>query len=609
MLRALVTKMPQRAQRNSWLKNRSTGHRTPFRYVAQMDIEHSPSVRCLSSSLLPVGHLHTAASVRLKLPVGAKLFSSTGFFSSSSSSLPTHHNFSSLEMITSEIQETKIAIAKTESDIEELAQALKKLEHKIDNTTDLDEKKYLRDEKNRLLDKENRLLDEKNRLLDEKKQLRDKENLLLARLAEKEKQIAIAPLYDLSTPESIIESMKRVSERIPGLQFRTPEEMLKPNKLIPPHFQNFIDRDDALKNAISLLSKDIAHDQQRFKYPIVATAAGSGTGKTRFCDELAAKLTNPDNPSDEKILAIPISYNGFTDQKFSDNSSNELALRILFMSFFSFSGPDLAGDWGTFGSLFQTSTRSLDGCTIIDAIFQYSGASRAVLLIDEISKSPNESATLNYAEALVNGNSGRTQTLRLFITELDARFQRSSSRPIDFIQLYLLQNEHVMTHLFPGSTPLQQILIKLACGHPRLLEEIDRYFKANEHNPPTSLATSLANINYNRLKFLSSLSQVRVALLGGQTTSNESLGLLRESIFMDPDRQSDLYLGEAPYSPQMPLLPLLQWTHRHSNEPTFEIIYRMITTLTDQINLTTNSGPGGKPYEVFHALWEVMVRQ
>src|SRR3989338_8949422 len=139
MLRALVTKMPQRAQRNSWLKNRSTGHRTPFRYVAQMDIEHPPSVRCLSSSLLPVGHLHTVASVRLKLPVGAKLFSSSGFISSSSS-LP-ENTFSSLEMINSDIQETKIAIAKTESDIEELAQALKKLEHKIDNTTDPGEKK------------------------------------------------------------------------------------------------------------------------------------------------------------------------------------------------------------------------------------------------------------------------------------------------------------------------------------------------------------------------------------------------------------------------------------------------------------------------------------
>src|SRR3989338_5617863 len=297
MLRALVTKMPQRAQRNSWLKNRSTGHRTPFRYVAQMDIEHPPSVResvrCISSSLLPVGHLHTAASVRLKLPVCAKLFSSSGFFSSSSSSLPTHHNFSSLEMITSEIQETKIAIAKTESDIEELAQALKKLEHKIDNTTDPDKEKYLLDKEKQLRDKE--------------KQLRDEKNLQLARLAENEKKLAAQPPeFDLSTPESIIESMKRVSERIPGLQFRTPEEMLKPNKLIPPHFQNFIDRDDALKNAISLLSKDIAHDQLRFKYPIVATAAGSGTGKTRFCDELAAKLTNPDNPSDEKILAIPI---------------------------------------------------------------------------------------------------------------------------------------------------------------------------------------------------------------------------------------------------------------------------------------------------------------
>src|SRR3989338_10982183 len=183
MLRALVTKMPQRAQRNSWLKNRSAGHRTPFRYVAQMDIEHPPSVResvrCLSSSLLPVGHLHTAASVRLKLPVGAKLFSSSGFISSSSSSLPTHHNFSSLEMINSDIQETKIAIAKIESDLEELAQALKKLEHKIDNTTDPDEKKQL-------LDKEKQLRDEKNKLLDKEKQLRDKENLLLDRLAENE---------------------------------------------------------------------------------------------------------------------------------------------------------------------------------------------------------------------------------------------------------------------------------------------------------------------------------------------------------------------------------------------------------------------------------------
>src|SRR3989338_8399591 len=233
MLRALVTKMPQRAQRNSWLKNRSTGHRTPFRYVAQMDLEHPPSflesVRCLSSSLLPVGHLHTAASFRLKLPVGAKLFSSSGFiYSSSSSSLPTHHNFSSLEMINSEIQETKIAIAKTESDIEELAQALKKLEHKIDNTTDSNKEKYLLDEKNRLLDKEKQLRDEKKQLRDKEKQLRDKENLLLAaRLAENEKKLAAQPPeVDLSTADKIIESMKRVSERIPGLQFLTPEEML-----------------------------------------------------------------------------------------------------------------------------------------------------------------------------------------------------------------------------------------------------------------------------------------------------------------------------------------------------------------------------------------------
>src|SRR3989338_7294362 len=114
MWRVMGTKIPQRAQRN-WLKNRSTRNMTPFRYVVQTDIEHPPSVResvrCLSSSLLPVGHLHTADSVRLELPVGAKLCSS-----SSSSSSP-ENNFSSLEMINSDIQETKIAIAKIESDL------------------------------------------------------------------------------------------------------------------------------------------------------------------------------------------------------------------------------------------------------------------------------------------------------------------------------------------------------------------------------------------------------------------------------------------------------------------------------------------------------------
>ena len=87
-------------------------------------------------------------------------------------------------MINSEIQETKIAIAKTESDLEELAQALKKLEHKIDNTTDPDEKKQLLDKEKQLLDKEKQLLDEKKQLRDKEKQLRDKENLLLARWAE-----------------------------------------------------------------------------------------------------------------------------------------------------------------------------------------------------------------------------------------------------------------------------------------------------------------------------------------------------------------------------------------------------------------------------------------
>src|SRR3989338_7833761 len=252
--------------------------------------------------------------------------------SSSSSSFLSSQPNNPLNAIEQDIRGIQTGIEKTESSIDETALEIKKtttkieqLEEEIKTTTDPDEKNRLLDEKKQLREDKKQLRNKEEQLRKEKKQLRD-------RLAEKEKQIAIAPPeFDLSTPESIIESMKRVSERIPGLQFRTPEEMLKPNKLIPPHFQNFIDRDDALKNAISLLSKDIAHDQLRFKYPIVATAAGSGTGKTRFCDELAAKLTNPDNPSDEKILAIPISYNGFTDQKFSNNSSNELALRILLL--------------------------------------------------------------------------------------------------------------------------------------------------------------------------------------------------------------------------------------------------------------------------------------
>src|SRR3989338_4250693 len=225
--------------------------------------------------------------------------------SSSSSSFLSSQPNNPLNAIEQDIREIQTSIKNTESSIYETALEIntitlkiEQLEEEIKATTDPDEKNKLLDEKNRLLDekkqlrnKENLLLGKENLLLGKEEQLRKEKNKQLARLAENEKKLAAQPpLYDLSTPESIIESMKRVSERIPGLQFSTPEEMLKPNKLIPPHFQNFIDRDDALKNAISLLSKDIAHDQQRFKYPIVATAAGSGTGKTRFCDELVVAL-------------------------------------------------------------------------------------------------------------------------------------------------------------------------------------------------------------------------------------------------------------------------------------------------------------------------------
>src|SRR3989338_10734955 len=231
--------------------------------------------------------------------------------SSSSSSFLSSQPNNPLNAIEQDIREIQTSIKNTESSIDETALEIntitlkiEQLEEEIKATTDPDEKNKLLDKKNRLLDEKNKLLDEKNLLLGKEEQLRKEKNKLLDRLAEKEKQIAIAPLYDLSTPESIIESMKRVSERIPGLQFRTPEEMLKPNKLISPYFENFIDREDALTAAITALSsEDIGDEEPRTRYPLVATAAGSGTGKSRFCDELALRLAN----QSERILPIPIS--------------------------------------------------------------------------------------------------------------------------------------------------------------------------------------------------------------------------------------------------------------------------------------------------------------
>src|SRR3989338_1714157 len=254
--------------------------------------------------------------------------------SSSSSSFLSPQPNNPLNAIEQDIRGIQTGIEKTESSIDETALEIKKtttkieqLEEEIKTTTDPDEK-------NRLLDEKKQLRDEKNLLLGKEEQLREEKNKLLDRLAEKEKQIAIAPLYDLSTPESIIESMKRVSERIPGLQFRTPEEMLKPNKLISPYFENFIDREDALTAAIKALSsEDIGDEEPRTRYPLVATAAGSGTGKSRFCDELALRLAN----QSERILPIPISYNGYTVQPASKmNVEKALALRVLYMSFFDF---------------------------------------------------------------------------------------------------------------------------------------------------------------------------------------------------------------------------------------------------------------------------------
>src|SRR3989338_1979111 len=264
--------------------------------------------------------------------------------SSSSSFLSSQPN-NPLNAIEQDIREIQTSIKNTESSIDETALEIKttttkieQLEEEIKATTDPDEKNKLLDEKNLLRNKEEQLREEKNlllaRLVDKEKQLRDKEKQLLARLAEKEKQIANAPLYDLSTPESIIESMKRVSELIPSLPFRTPEEMLKPNKLISPYFENFIDREDALTAAIKALSsEDIGDEEPRTRYPLVATAAGSGTGKSRFCDELALRLAN----QSERILPIPISYNGYTVQPASKmNVEKALALRVLYMSFFDF---------------------------------------------------------------------------------------------------------------------------------------------------------------------------------------------------------------------------------------------------------------------------------
>jgi hypothetical protein len=113
---------------------------------------------------------------------------------------------------------------------------------------------------------------------------------------------------------------------------------------------------------------------------------------------------------------------------------------------------------------------------------------------------------------------------------------------------------------------------------------------------------------------LASFSDLRVALLGEMTTANNKcpsssqkyLDLLQESAFMDPDGTLNGEEAAAFY----PQIPLLHRTSQHRiKDPVASTIYRMITALTDQINLATNSGLAGKPYELCHALWEVMVRQ
>src|SRR3989338_2420385 len=305
--------------------------------------------------------------------------------SSSSSSFLSSQPNNPLNAIEQDIREIQTSIKKTESSIDETALEIKKtttkieqLEEEIKATTDPDEKNRLRNKEEQLREDKKQLRNKEEQLRKEKKQLRD-------RLAEKEKQIAIAPPeFDLLTPESIIESMKRVSERIPGLQFRTPEEMFKHNKLISPHFENFIDREDALTAAITALSsEDIGDEEPRTRYPLVATAAGSGTGKSRFCDELALRLAN----QSEQILPIPISYGGYTERVASEmDAEKALALRVLYMSFFRF--PLLNNPWKKFLDLFASAS-NLCLFTAIDAIFRHSKVSRAVLLIDEISKSPN----------------------------------------------------------------------------------------------------------------------------------------------------------------------------------------------------------------------------
>src|SRR3989338_8777614 len=538
--------------------------------------------------------------------------------SSSSSSFLSSQPNNPLNAIEQDIRGIQTGIEKTESSIDETALEIKKtttkieqLEEEIKTTTDPDEKNRLLDEKKQLREDKKQLRNKEEQLRKEKKQLRD-------RLAEKEKQIAIAPPeFDLLTPESIIESMKRVSERIPGLQFRTPEEMFKPNKLISPYFQNFIDREDALTAAITALSsEDIGDEEPRTRYPLVATAAGSGTGKSRFCDELAMRLAN----QSERILPIPISYNGYTKQlDFDMDAEKALILRVLYMSFFCV--PISGNSWKKFLDLF-VSASDLSLFTAMDAIFRHSKASRAVLLIDEISKSPDLADTLTAAVDVMD-DSTPAKTLRVFVTSLDGKYGglvTGSNRSITPIKLDLLKNTDVFTYLLNDpfwKLPVPSIAVKLACGHPRLLKSLHRQNQSNF----TSLDTLIANTGFAMQDLPIDFVDLRVALLGMKIKPNDKLisqsetdysHYLRESYFMDPDGTSKKEEGRGPFYPQIPLLPLLRLAKEQSSlespPPVAKTIYQMITTVTSQGNIGSST-LAGKPYELFHALWEVMVRQ
>lgn len=444
---------------------------------------------------------------------------------------------------------------------------------------------------------------------------------------------------DMTKPESICELMRHLARQSSILKVKPDDDRCSPFLLDPAPISagDIKERETALDKALRTLEQFAVFQQDhldRSRVPKLLTQAAPGCGKTAFIDYLARTIHRT-MPS---WVAVSITFNGGMKQDklagLGFTFEQATTARVLFSAFFSYEQPgSQERPWNEFSTLIQPYLSKIDLQRALEAVLHFSRRGSLLLCIDEIFKGACTASSQDswYAKVqtvflAIDALGGRCIA---FVTSLDGRLPPDlrAARMNVWIQLPLLTLQSVKELLESSDPSWPDYQLKALSahsgGHPRIVQAIDASRQSENF---TDL--SYLQIVDRLQRYLSSralvldyvpLVDLRSALLGMSVFSNASvpsnpsnLKQYRDLVARGQLLSSTALPGtdDVLFKPTVAALPLyFRSVDPETPRSEAETVLKQILQHSFNLSSAEDTEMLDSHFELFHALWEVLVRR